>query len=64
MVCNKIKLSLSNEIIRELIEIFQNSNGEFLSLIVVMSKKYRVDKSTSGLVVKIQNGRRKLVFRR
>ena len=42
---------------------FQNSNGNFSSLMAVISKKYRFEKSTSGLVEKIQNGRRKPVFR-
>jgi len=42
---------------------FQNSNEEFSGSFVVINKKYWFKKSTSGFVVKIQNGRQKPVFR-
>ena len=42
---------------------FRNSNGRLTRSIVEISKKYRFENSTSGLVVKIQNDRRKPGFR-
>ena len=60
---NMTKNAIKTLFFKILLRYFQNSNGKFSGSMVVIRKKYWVKKFTSGLVVKIQNGCRKPVFR-